>query len=233
MFSSINLKYFVSKQRHRLPANALLIRARPTSASRRPTRHRATCAAADRTTSVRPAVSRLRPAFVSPARVKMAPLVRHSAPRIRGAMLAKTFAVSASLATLANNAKLVNPFYLPVSLFIYFHSKKNMLLKIKQDINECASNPCQNGGSCTNQVNSFSCVCPIGFSGTRCERKFSILSFFSQAYIHPILFFGSIYTYIYEMSKSLSLSLILNEKKLKKLVVEKKIESFFSLFIDI
>lgn len=37
------------------------------------------------------------------------------------------------------------------------------------DVNECASHPCQNGGTCTHGVNSFSCQCPAGFGGPTCE----------------------------------------------------------------
>ncbi|XP_036757174.2 sushi, nidogen and EGF-like domain-containing protein 1 isoform X1 [Manis pentadactyla] len=37
------------------------------------------------------------------------------------------------------------------------------------DVNECASHPCQNGGTCAHGVNSFSCQCPAGFGGPTCE----------------------------------------------------------------
>jgi hypothetical protein len=33
------------------------------------------------------------------------------------------------------------------------------------DINECASSPCGAGGSCTNQVNQYSCSCAAGYGG--------------------------------------------------------------------
>ncbi|KAK3607491.1 hypothetical protein CHS0354_010303 [Potamilus streckersoni] len=38
-----------------------------------------------------------------------------------------------------------------------------------QDINECQSNPCQNGATCTDQVNNFTCMCVAGFTGHRCD----------------------------------------------------------------
>ncbi|XP_070206984.1 scavenger receptor cysteine-rich domain-containing protein DMBT1-like isoform X2 [Littorina saxatilis] len=38
----------------------------------------------------------------------------------------------------------------------------------QEDINECASNPCQNGGTCHDRVGQFSCTCPPGFIGQLC-----------------------------------------------------------------
>ena len=37
-----------------------------------------------------------------------------------------------------------------------------------EEIDECASNPCQNGGTCIDQVNSYSCECPHDFYGHNC-----------------------------------------------------------------
>jgi len=37
------------------------------------------------------------------------------------------------------------------------------------DIDECASNPCQNGGTCVDNVNGFTCACVSGYDGTSCE----------------------------------------------------------------
>ncbi|XP_071956964.1 putative ferric-chelate reductase 1 [Antedon mediterranea] len=38
-------------------------------------------------------------------------------------------------------------------------------------INECASNPCLNEGVCVDETNRFTCVCPSGYSGDRCESQ--------------------------------------------------------------
>ncbi|XP_028410565.1 uncharacterized protein LOC114533262 [Dendronephthya gigantea] len=35
----------------------------------------------------------------------------------------------------------------------------------------CASDPCFNGGTCTNIHSNFSCSCPVGFTGHRCEME--------------------------------------------------------------
>ncbi|XP_056023169.1 uncharacterized protein LOC130046342 isoform X2 [Ostrea edulis] len=37
------------------------------------------------------------------------------------------------------------------------------------DINECNSSPCMHGGTCHNLVNRFTCSCPDGYNGARCE----------------------------------------------------------------
>ena len=37
------------------------------------------------------------------------------------------------------------------------------------DIDDCATNPCQNGGACTDGVDSYNCTCMDGFNGTNCE----------------------------------------------------------------
>ncbi|WP_437721102.1 FG-GAP-like repeat-containing protein [Sorangium sp. So ce861] len=37
------------------------------------------------------------------------------------------------------------------------------------DIDECAGNPCQNGGTCVDGIDSRTCVCLPGFTGASCE----------------------------------------------------------------
>ena len=50
------------------------------------------------------------------------------------------------------------------------------------EINECQSSPCQNGGSCFNAIDEFSCNCPDEYVGTLCETRM---------YINCFLFFFS------------------------------------------
>ena len=44
------------------------------------------------------------------------------------------------------------------------------------DINECSSSPCENGGTCSDAVNEYSCSCVAGYAGDNCETsKFSVM----------------------------------------------------------
>ena len=37
------------------------------------------------------------------------------------------------------------------------------------DVDECASSPCQNGGTCVDVVNAYTCNCVPGYTGDNCE----------------------------------------------------------------
>lgn len=37
------------------------------------------------------------------------------------------------------------------------------------DVDECASVPCQNGGTCIDLVDGFKCICPPNWGGTMCQ----------------------------------------------------------------
>ena len=37
------------------------------------------------------------------------------------------------------------------------------------ELNECESDPCENGGTCEDEINAYTCVCAPGYNGTQCE----------------------------------------------------------------
>ena len=39
------------------------------------------------------------------------------------------------------------------------------------DFDDCKSQPCQNNGTCKDQVNSFNCDCVEGYTGLQCETS--------------------------------------------------------------
>lgn len=56
-----------------------------------------------------------------------------------------------------------NPF--SISLYTSYH------FLFILDINDCIGNPCRNGGTCVDRVNSFQCVCPDGWEGQLCDHS--------------------------------------------------------------
>lgn len=53
-------------------------------------------------------------------------------------------------------------------VFLYCH----WLIQIKiniLDIDECASNPCQNNGTCNDHIYQYTCTCVAGYSGYQCQ----------------------------------------------------------------
>ena len=57
-------------------------------------------------------------------------------------------------------------------IYIYY------ALCFKTNINECASNPCQNGGVCTDGVNGYTCGCVAGYTGAQCQVRINIVLYF-------------------------------------------------------
>lgn len=51
---------------------------------------------------------------------------------------------------------------------------------------ECDSNPCENGGSCVDGINNYTCACVPGYTGDRCNQSESILLFFYLTRLHGL-----------------------------------------------
>ena len=39
------------------------------------------------------------------------------------------------------------------------------------DVDECVSGPCQNGGTCVDQVNGYLCQCVPGYTDLQCQTS--------------------------------------------------------------
>ena len=48
------------------------------------------------------------------------------------------------------------------------------------DIDDCESNPCQNGGKCKDGINSHICDCSSGYMGYNCEKGDFVLHYISN-----------------------------------------------------
>ena len=46
----------------------------------------------------------------------------------------------------------------------------NLLVYIS-DIDDCAGGPCNNGGTCADGVNSYTCICMAGYTGANCQTS--------------------------------------------------------------
>ena len=48
--------------------------------------------------------------------------------------------------------------------------RKLLFRFISSNVDECQTNPCLNGGSCTNKHGDYECTCPAEFTGKNCEQ---------------------------------------------------------------
>lgn len=42
-------------------------------------------------------------------------------------------------------------------------------LNSRIEFDQCVSQPCHNGASCINGINSYDCICANGYTGLKCE----------------------------------------------------------------
>ena len=57
---------------------------------------------------------------------------------------------------------------------------------ILQDIDDCTPDPCQNGGTCTDGVNDYTCACVLGYTGNDCETGKTLSQNKLQTFIHTL-----------------------------------------------
>ncbi len=65
---------------------------------------------------------------------------------------------------------------------------KSKTFTVLTAIDECASRPCQNDGVCVDQVGSYTCACPPGWTGNQCEISKSYLFIYWSVTSHTGLF---------------------------------------------
>ena len=39
------------------------------------------------------------------------------------------------------------------------------------DVDECSPNPCENGGTCTDGINNYTCACVPGYNDVKCSTS--------------------------------------------------------------
>ena len=65
--------------------------------------------------------------------------------------------------------------YIYMCVYIYMYILNTHIIKLNKQIvlfvdpNECESYPCENGGTCTDAVNRYTCKCQNGYTGVSCE----------------------------------------------------------------
>ena len=57
-----------------------------------------------------------------------------------------------------------------INLIINHNSLELILFQTLIAVADCATYPCQNGGTCTNALFGYTCTCMPGFSGPDCAR---------------------------------------------------------------
>lgn len=74
-----------------------------------------------------------------------------------------------------------------------------MSLFVLTDIDDCQSNPCQNGGTCIDEINSFVCLCLPSYGGATCEkgnkitRMHTYMIWYKQHHLQQFHLFKSVF----------------------------------------
>ena len=58
---------------------------------------------------------------------------------------------------------------LPEIKHYYYYYIIIIINHVAVDTDECGSNPCQHGGTCSDRVNYYACTCSTGYKGSNCE----------------------------------------------------------------
>ena len=64
----------------------------------------------------------------------------------------------------------------------------SFIARCERYIDRCVPNPCQQGGYCFNQVNSFKCVCHVDRGGEQCQIDQSDFYFYVVMFVFQYIF---------------------------------------------
>ena len=64
------------------------------------------------------------------------------------------------------------------------------LILFLADIDDCASQPCQNGATCIDAVNDYTCNCVDGYTGKNCSIGKNRVCLFQRMFIISIQYFS-------------------------------------------
>ena len=63
--------------------------------------------------------------------------------------------------------------YIKQIIILSLHRKRiythDVLLLFCTDIDACIIDPCENGATCNDGVNAYTCTCAAGYTGDKCE----------------------------------------------------------------
>jgi hypothetical protein len=62
------------------------------------------------------------------------------------------------------------------------HSQMPSLHCIITVTNNCASNPCKNGATCTNGFNAYACQCVTGYTASTCASRMYLFDWLAHSY---------------------------------------------------
>uniref|UniRef100_A0A3Q1J038 Uncharacterized protein n=1 Tax=Anabas testudineus TaxID=64144 RepID=A0A3Q1J038_ANATE len=82
--------------------------------------------------------------------------------------------------------------------------------RCEQEVDECKSNPCLNGGYCRNLINKFVCVCDMSYAGDMCQMDLTSEGLTSDLLLSISL--GSVFVLLVLILTSVGLVMALNRR---------------------
>ena len=96
---------------------------------------------------------------------------------------------------------------------------------LSKDVDECASGPCHNGGTCVDQVNGYLCQCAPGYTDLQCQTGkelallLCVISVYTLHVIGVTLLTTPVFTYSLDVLNVHHVMFLNLKKKKKKNVI--------------